>query len=617
MNSSVFKMTRTLQFLVVTILVLFASSAFAQQNAGVVQFVAGNVEITRGAQKLAVARATIVNVGDVIKTDATGSVQINMADGAYISLRPGSEMRVEKYVFNPAQPTLGDAALELIVGVMRTFTGELTSRNQGRFVMKTRIASLGIRGSSNVFANYPETGTINHTLSGAHIMTSTDAQGVKRSLISLPGQTVQVLPGQAPRFIPTPAFIAQASSPAPKATSSGQKEEQAAPSTDSSSSAAAAAPAAAPSSTTTSTTPPPSQAGTAAVGTQIQANQTINNALIVGRLPGPLDPPLTGFEGIFLQSGGNSSVIVNSANQIVEVRNAPVSSFLAGPAPLPVGYAAGNGVVLSLTWTGGTYRDAFRNTDGSVILGRWQGGTMNIVPDPASVLPGDTPTTSFALGNTSVAWGLFRATASSVIGGFTGSATYSLVGATAPTDALGNVGTFNSATVNVNFGQLTANLNAGLSINNQNLTLGGTTSFARGSANFGWNRSGTNGNLTISCSGSNCASQGYDGTVGVVIAGTAGASMGGQYRITPIRAAGQAYTNHIAGTFALQSTANPTVAPPIEPVKIGRDFIMRSNLGADFGAMRPMMPMAIGPNALPQAGIGARRNVSLAQTAER
>jgi hypothetical protein len=613
MNLLLSQMNKPLHYFFLAMLVFFATNVFAQQSAGVVQFVAGNVEITRGAQKLTVARATIVNVGDIIKTDATGSVQINMVDGAYISLRPGTEMRVEKYDFNPAQPTLGDAALELIVGVMRTFTGELTSRNRDRFVMKTKIANLGIRGSSNVFANYPESGTINHTLSGAHIMTSTDAQGMKRSLISLPGQTVQVLPGQAPRFIPTPAFITQASSPAPKATSSGQKEEQAAPATDSSG-ASAAAPATPPSSTTTAATPPPSQAGTAAVGTQIQSNQTINNALIVGRGPGSLDAPLTGYEGIFLQSGGNGTVIVNSANQIVEVRNAQASSFLAGPAALPNGYTAGNALITSLTWTGGTYRDAYRNADGSIILGRWQGGTLNIVQDPASLLPGDTPTTSFALGNNSIAWGLFRPTPVSVFSAFTGSATYSLVGATAPTDALGNVGTFNSATVGVNFGQRTATLNASLSINNQNLTLGGTTSFAGG---FGWNRSGTNGNLTIGCAGSNCAAQGYDGSVGVVIAGATGASMGGQYRITPIRAAGQGYTNHIAGTFALQAASNPTVAPPIESVKIGRDFIMRSNLGADFTAMRPMMPMAIGPGALPQATLGARRNVALVQTAER
>jgi hypothetical protein len=168
--------------------------------------------------------------------------------------------------------------------------------------------------------------------------------------------------------------------------------------------------------------------------------------------------------------------------------------------------------------------------------------------------------------------------------------------------------------VGVNFGQRTATLNASLSINNQNLTLGGTTTFAGG---LGWNRSGTNGNLTIGCSGSNCASQGYDGSVGVVIAGATGASMGGQYRITPIRAAGQGYTNHIAGTFALQAASNPTVAPPFEPVKIGRDFIMRSNLGADLGAMRPMMPMAIGAHSLPQATIGVRRGTALVQTAER
>lgn len=204
---------------------------------------------------------------------------------------------------------------------------------------------------------------------------------------------------------------------------------------------------------------------------------------------------------------------------------------------------------------------------------------------------------------------------------FTGSATYTLSGATAPVDALGNVGTFNSATVAVNFTALTATLNASLSISNQNLNLGGSSTFTRGNAGIGWQRSGTQGNLNIACTGSNCASQGYDGTVGVIIAGAAGASMGGQYRITPIRADGQGYTNHISGTIALQAGVNPAVAQAAQGQqssgKIGRwSDHLRTTLAGDVALINAARSTNVGANVGASSTIAVSRALPRSRVAQ-
>ncbi len=534
------------------IFVLLAGTAIAQP-AGNIQYVSGGVEIERGSQKFPAMRATLINVGDLIRTSANGNIQLNMIDGAFLSLRPGSEMRVEKYEFSPMQTTVGDAVIGLLKGTLRTFTGEIVSRNRDRFKMRTAVATLGIRGSGNVLAHYDAIGTINHTLTGAHSVTS-NAGG---TLVSMPGQTIQVLAGQAPRYIPTPAFIAQAASPAPKSSSSSGETEKAAEPTAtppaSTSSAAAAAP-----------PPPPTtsaaQANTAATAAIVAATTALTGGVYTVRGIDPSLPP--GYQGVFVQTGatGNTTAILNAAGQLIELRNGDISVNMYGNAAFPAGYTPSGSSDATVSFSGGSHRDGFKTPDGSVIIGRWTGGNISLLNNTLASTDPNYRSDS-QLGNRSLSYGLVTPTLSSVASTFTGSSTYNLLAATAPTDAVGNVGTLSSATIGVNFSLLTARLNAALAVNNQNLTLSGNSSFARGSALLQWT-SGL-GTLNIGCSGSNCAGIGYNGSVGANIAGTTGSFIGGQYRINPNRLPGSSLTDLISGHFVLQTTTNPALGSTI------------------------------------------------------
>lgn len=538
--------------LLVVIFSSFAGFATAQP-AGNIQFVSGGVEIERGDQKFPAMRATLVNVGDLIRTSPNGNIQMNMIDGAFLSLRPGSEMRVEKYEFSPTQTTVGDAVIGLLKGTLRTFTGEIVSRNRDRFKMRTAVATLGIRGSGNVLAHYDAIGTINHTLTGAHSVTS-NAGG---TLVSMPGQTIQVLAGQAPRFIPTPAFIAQAASPAPKSSSSSGETEKAAeptatPPANTTSAAAAAPP------------PPPTtsaaQANTAATAAIVAATTTLTGGVYTARA---IDVTLPqGNQGAFFQTNaaGNTTAILNAAGQLIELRNGDLSTNMYGGAAFPAGYTPFGSPDVNISFSGGSHRDGFRTADGSVIIGRWAGGSSSFVYN--TLAPTDPNyRTTYQLGNRSASYGLVTPTLASVASTFTGSTTYNLLAATAPADALGNVGTLTAATIGVNFSLLTARLNAALAVNNQNFTLSGNSSFARGSSLLQWT-SGS-GTLNIGCSGSNCAGIGYNGSVGANIAGATGSFIGGQYRINPNRAPGSALADLILGHFVLQTATTPAVGGSI------------------------------------------------------
>ncbi len=563
-------------FLVVTMAAITTMAGIATaQPAGNIQFVSGIVEIERGAEKIVAARATLVNVGDLIRTSADGNIHLNMIDGAFLSLRPGSEMRIEKYEFNQTQTSIGDAVIGLIKGTMRTFTGEIVSRNRDAFKMRTAVASLGIRGSGNVLAHYDAIGTINHTLTGAHVVTS-NAGG---TLVSLAGQTIQVLPGQAPRYIPTPAFIAQAASPPPKSAGGGEPEKAAEPAVT------------ATTSSTTGATPPPattpsaSQANTSAVAAVLAATKTVTGGVVT--LRGVGSPVSSGYQGLFMQTNaaGNTSAVLNAAGQLIEIRNADISANIYGNATFPSGYLPFGSSNATGIFSGGNHADGFTTADGSVTIGRWSGGSLTLLNNNLPTTDANYRTV-LQLGGQSTSYGLVTPTLGSVTSAFTGTASYALLAATAPVDARGNVGSLSSATVGINFSLLTARLNAALAINNQNLTLTGNSAFARGSNLLQWT-SGL-GSLSIACSGANCSASGYDGSVAASIAGAAGSFMGGQYRINPTRTAGGFLTDLINGHFVLQTTTTPAVGSTLSDPNL--QVLMRASNPLPTGGYEGLFP---------------------------
>src|SRR5258708_16332993 len=208
---------------------LAAVPMLAGASSGEWTFVTGDVTLTKAnGQRITPAKGTPVDPGDRIATGANGMVQLTMVDNARLSLRPATLFQIDAY---PQQRDSGDGAvLSLLKGTLRTFTGLLASTNRDKFVMKTRVATVGIRGSGNILyacegqdcdesVATPEQAqqgvTVNHTIEGSHSVTNVvqgrpgvpAQQGGASTLITWPGQTVLVAGNQPPRYIPTPRFI--------------------------------------------------------------------------------------------------------------------------------------------------------------------------------------------------------------------------------------------------------------------------------------------------------------------------------------------------------------------------------------------------------------------------
>src|SRR4249919_3200411 len=125
------------------------ASHAAWSASGEFTFVTGEVALTKAnGQRSIPTRGTGVDPGDRIVTGANGMAQLTMVDQARLSLRPQTQFVIEAYGDKRDSDTGG--VLNLIKGTLRTFTGLLASSNREKFVMKTRVATVGIRGSGNI-----------------------------------------------------------------------------------------------------------------------------------------------------------------------------------------------------------------------------------------------------------------------------------------------------------------------------------------------------------------------------------------------------------------------------------------------------------------------------------
>jgi len=100
------KNPRTL-FGVIALVVAAATPVFAQQPAaGRVKLASGSASIVRASGTVPAKVGDVVYESDVLRTGADGKVGITLKDDTRVSLGPSSEVRLDKFVYSPAQGNL-------------------------------------------------------------------------------------------------------------------------------------------------------------------------------------------------------------------------------------------------------------------------------------------------------------------------------------------------------------------------------------------------------------------------------------------------------------------------------------------------------------------------------
>lgn len=119
----------------------------AAGQAGSVVFATGKpVAISEAGKSTELKRGNPFFSGDTLKT-RQGLLQLRFTDGGFMSLKPGTTLKLDEYAFNEAADGSEKHNMTLVDGGLRTITGKIGKKNRNAYSLKTRVATIGIRGT--------------------------------------------------------------------------------------------------------------------------------------------------------------------------------------------------------------------------------------------------------------------------------------------------------------------------------------------------------------------------------------------------------------------------------------------------------------------------------------
>lgn len=140
---------RKKNLLFAALLLAISTIAQAADVAGKVGYMSGTLVAQRadGTIKVLGPKSEVL-AGDMLITAKDSYAQVQMGDGAQMTLRPHSNLKIETFQFRKEEPQADNAVLRLLRGGFRTVTGLIGKRgNTDAYKMHAASATIGIRGT--------------------------------------------------------------------------------------------------------------------------------------------------------------------------------------------------------------------------------------------------------------------------------------------------------------------------------------------------------------------------------------------------------------------------------------------------------------------------------------
>ncbi len=481
------------------LLMALVSGNAAAQDAGTVTFATGSVTAERDPA-VALARGDSVMTNDFVVTGEASRAQLTMIDDARIAIRPNSRIQVAEYAYTPPATAPGAAVvssddnssvLNLVKGGFRTITGAIGKEDPANYEVRTAVGALGIRGTDfAVLLCNGDCDTAPGVTPGATVPDGLYLMVLDGSIAFSNEVATLVLVAGEFAFIPfdtrqptrldaAPAVFIDdsdfrfgddvdgdgiADAPDVDAAPAGFDEAlgtRRVPESTAPDPGAQDALDATPQDETGRDPPAQQIRGIDRDGEEVD--------LTPGEIPEPQGPqnrtigfstgPLGAVDATWAFAADNApgEFAVDASNNI---------TGFAGGYPARTGPDAADFDIGSST-------NVDTGFDSATVLrwGRWSGGTANITLSDGTMTGQD-------LGSQSIHWIASPEWSAPPVMPVTGSASYTLIGSTSPTDNLGNVGVLGSATFDADFTNLRVDSSLALDIN-------GATWTAAGQGNIG------------------------------------------------------------------------------------------------------------------------------------
>lgn len=125
---------------------LLSSTLHAQEAAGVIQNVRGDVHIERNGQVIKPTVDTPILANDRIVTKDGGAVGVTLRDNTRMSVGGKSSVALEEYAYN-ANSGDGKMAVRVLRGTLGMVTGLINKKDGSSVEVRTKTATAGIRGT--------------------------------------------------------------------------------------------------------------------------------------------------------------------------------------------------------------------------------------------------------------------------------------------------------------------------------------------------------------------------------------------------------------------------------------------------------------------------------------
>jgi hypothetical protein len=109
--------------------------------------VSGSALIVRNNATVAAKPGQVVFANDALRTGGDGSVGVTLMDDTRLSLGPNSEVRLERYVYAPAEGGFG-MVLNFVRGVAAYVSGRIAKLAPDSIRLETPAAIVGVRGTT-------------------------------------------------------------------------------------------------------------------------------------------------------------------------------------------------------------------------------------------------------------------------------------------------------------------------------------------------------------------------------------------------------------------------------------------------------------------------------------
>lgn len=120
----------------------------AQAQVGIVRTVEGRVTVFSGREECAPRYGLDLEEGDAVRTGEKSWALLTMMDGARITVRPQSEVRIDLYRYHEsADPGVNRGQISLVRGALRVQAGRIALAPRGQFQVRTPDANATLRGA--------------------------------------------------------------------------------------------------------------------------------------------------------------------------------------------------------------------------------------------------------------------------------------------------------------------------------------------------------------------------------------------------------------------------------------------------------------------------------------